>query len=298
MDRKFTLQDVLGAVVFTLLMYSFPCGVFALISSMIKSRPFSESVKSPFAFQIGKILSNTPSCLQLCLNLQNLTPTPNDFGASSMQLESKILSEITTFMKYAKYLPKKQRRETWKELVDRNKEMHLKKFPQLAEEIEAAYQFVYDKKILPSMRSLQFAGKPIEINNARLYNCCFLPINHTDAFSEVMFLLLSGTGVGYSVQRAHIEQLPPVNKPTKTRRYLVGDSIEGWADAVKVMITAYMKGKALPIYDFSDIRPKGALLLTSGGKAPGPEPLKDCLHSIQKMLDRKQNGEHYIVDPF
>jgi len=209
-----------------------------------------------------------------------------------MQLEAKILSEITTFMKYSKYLPKKQRRETWKELVDRNKDMHLKKFPQLTKEIEEAYQFVYDKKILPSMRSLQFAGKPIEINNARLYNCCFLPINHTDAFSEVMFLLLSGTGVGYSVQRNHVEQLPPVNKPSKSRRYLVGDSIEGWADAVKVMITAYMKGKALPLYDFSDVRPKGALLLTSGGKAPGPEPLKDCLHNIQKIFDRKQNGEH------
>jgi ribonucleoside-triphosphate reductase len=209
-----------------------------------------------------------------------------------MQLEAKILSEITTFMKYAKYLPKKQRRETWKELVDRNKDMHLKKFPQLAEQIEEAYQFVYDKKILPSMRSLQFAGKPIEINNARLYNCCFLPIDHTDAFSEVMFLLLSGTGVGYSVQRAHVEKLPEINKPTKSRRYLVGDSIEGWADAVKVMIAAYMKGKALPLYDFSDVRPKGALLLTSGGKAPGPEPLKDCLHNIQKIFDRKQNGEH------
>jgi len=169
--------------------------------------------------------------------------------------------------------------------------MHLEKFPKLADEIEAAYQFVYDKKVLPSMRSLQFAGKPIQINNARLYNCCFLPINHTDAFSEVMFLLLSGTGVGYSVQRNHIEQLPPVNKPIKSRRYLVGDSIEGWADAVKVMIEAYMKGKSLPEYDFSDIRPKGALLLTSGGKAPGPEPLKDCLHNIQKIFDRKQNGE-------
>lgn len=208
-----------------------------------------------------------------------------------MQLESKILSEITTFMKYAKYLPKKQRRETWKELVDRNKAMHLEKFPKLTDEIEAAYEFVYDKKVLPSMRSLQFAGKPININNARLYNCCFLPINHTDAFSEVMFLLLSGTGVGYSVQKNHVEQLPVVNKPSKSRRYLVGDSIEGWADAVKVMIEAYMRGKALPEYDFSDVRPKGALLLTSGGKAPGPEPLKDCLHNIQKILDRKNNGE-------
>jgi ribonucleoside-triphosphate reductase len=208
-----------------------------------------------------------------------------------MLLESKILSDITTFLKYAKFLPKKQRRETWKELVDRNKKMHLEKFPNLAEQIEAAYEFVYDKKVLPSMRSLQFAGKPIQINNARLYNCCFLPINHTDAFSEVMFLLLSGTGVGYSVQKNHVEQLPPINRPTKTRRYLVGDSIEGWADAVKMLVESYMRGKAYPEFDFSDVRPKGALLLTSGGKAPGPEPLKDALHHIQKIFDRKQNGE-------
>jgi len=210
---------------------------------------------------------------------------------SKMELPVKILSDITVFMKYAKFNDKKNRRENWNELVDRNKEMHLQKFPQLKDEIENAYQFVYDKKILPSMRSLQFAGKPIAINNARLYNCCFLPVDHTDAFSEVMFLLLSGTGVGYSVQRHHVEQLPEINKPTKSRRYLVGDSIEGWADAIKVMIGAYMKNKAMPIYDFSDVRPKGAMLLTSGGKAPGPEPLKDCLHNVQKILDRKNNGE-------
>jgi len=211
-----------------------------------------------------------------------------------MLLESKLLSDITTFMKYSKYVPEKQRRETWNELVDRNKQMHVEKFPHLVEEIEAAYKFVYDKKILPSMRSLQFAGKPIGINNARLYNCCFLPIDHSDAFSEVMFLLLSGTGVGYSVQRQHVEKLPEINKPVKTRRYLVGDSIEGWADAVKVLMAAYMKGKPLPLYDFRDIRQKGALLLTSGGKAPGPEPLKDALHNIQKILDRKENGEQLL----
>ena len=208
-----------------------------------------------------------------------------------MQLESKLLSEITTFMKYAKYVPSKQRRETWTELVDRNKNMHLEKFPQLKEEIDAAYKFVYDKKILPSMRSLQFAGKPVDLNNTRLYNCCFLPVDHSDAFSEIMFLLLSGTGVGYSVQRQHVEKLPEINKPTKSRRYLVADSIEGWADAVKVLVTAYMKGKAYPLFDFRDIRPKGAMLITAGGKAPGAEPLKDCLHNIQKVLDRKANGE-------
>lgn len=212
-------------------------------------------------------------------------------GEAQMLLESELLSQITTFMKYAKHVPEKKRRETWTELVDRNKQMHLEKFPHLKEEIDAAYTFVYDKKILPSMRSLQFAGKPISINNARLYNCCFLPIDHVDAFSEVMFLLLSGTGVGYSVQRQHVEKLPEITKPSKTRRYLVGDSIEGWADAVKVLVAAYMKGKPLPLFDFRDVRAKGALLLTSGGKAPGPEPLKDCLHNIQKVFDRKQNGE-------
>jgi ribonucleoside-triphosphate reductase (thioredoxin) len=208
-----------------------------------------------------------------------------------MLLESQILSEVTTFMKYAKFIPEKQRRETWEELVDRNKNMHIERYPHLADEIEAAYQFVYDKKVLPSMRSLQFAGKPIDLNNARLYNCCFLPIDHPDAFSEVMFLLLSGTGVGYSVQSQHVEKLPAINKPTRTRRYLVGDSIEGWADAVKVLVSAYMRGKAMPVFDFRDIRPKGAMLITSGGKAPGPEPLKDALHNIQKIFDRKQNGE-------
>jgi ribonucleoside-diphosphate reductase alpha chain len=208
-----------------------------------------------------------------------------------MLLEQELLSQVTTFMKYSKYLPEHQRRETWTELVDRNKNMHLNKFPQLKDEIDAAYEFVYNKKILPSMRSLQFAGKPVDLNNTRLYNCCFLPVDHADAFSEIMFLLLSGTGVGYSVQRQHVEKLPEINKPTKSRRYLVADSIEGWADAVKVLVTAYMKGKAYPLFDFRDIRPKGAMLITAGGKAPGAEPLKDCLHNIQKVLDRKANGE-------
>ena len=208
-----------------------------------------------------------------------------------MQLESKILSEIAAFMKYAKFIPEQHRRESWEEMVDRNKNMHIEKYPELKDEIEDAFQYVYDKKVLPSMRSVQFAGRPIELNNTRLYNCCFLPMNHTDAFSEVMFLLLSGTGVGYSVQRHHVEQLPAIRKPLKTRRYLVGDSIEGWADAVKVLMESYMAGKSLPTFDFRDIRPKGALLITSGGKAPGPEPLKDALHNIKKILDRKEDGE-------
>ena len=206
--------------------------------------------------------------------------------------ESQILSEITTHLKYAKFVPEENRRETWYNLVTRNKEMHLKKFPHLAKEIEAAYQYVYDKKVLPSMRSMQFAGKPIEINNARIFNCSYLPIDDFRAFSEIMFLLLSGCGVGYSVQSHHVEQLPEIRKPLKSKRYLVGDSIEGWADAVRMLTKAYFgQTSTAPIFDFRDIRAKGASLITVGGKAPGPEPLKIALIHMQAILDRKNDGE-------
>jgi ribonucleoside-diphosphate reductase alpha chain len=142
------------------------------------------------------------------------------------------------------------------------------------------------------MRSLQFAGKPIEINNSRIFNCSYLPIDDWRSFSEVMFLLLSGCGVGYSVQKHHIEKLPEIRIPRKTRRFLVGDSIEGWADAIKVLMKSYYGiTAARPIFDFRDIRPKGAELITVGGKAPGSEPLKECLFQIQKVLDRKNDGE-------
>ena len=210
-----------------------------------------------------------------------------------MDISQSILSDITVYMKYAKFNPEIERRETWTELVDRNKAMHLKKFPELAEEIENAYKFVYDKKALPSMRSMQFAGKPIEISPNRIYNCAYLPIDDWRAFGETMFLLLGGTGVGYSVQKHHVEALPEIRKPDpkKHRRFLIGDSIEGWADAVKVLVRSYFEGGSSINFDFSDIRPKGAQLITSGGKAPGPQPLKECLIKIQGILDSKQNDD-------
>ena len=214
-----------------------------------------------------------------------------------MDISQKILSDIVIHNKYAKYIPQKQRRETWEELVTRNKVMHQSKFPKLKKEIEEAYKLVYDKKVLPSMRSLQFAGKPIEINNSRIFNCSYLPIDDWRAFSEVMFLLLSGCGVGYSVQNHHVDKLPEIKVPTKDRRFLVGDSIEGWADAVKVLMKSYFGvSSSRPKFDFRDVRQKGAELVTVGGKAPGPEPLKECLIQIQKVLDRKKDGEHLSPD--
>ena len=210
-----------------------------------------------------------------------------------MEISNQILSEITVYMKYAKYLPELNRRESWEELVTRNMNMHIKKYPALREEIETAYQFVYDKKVLPSMRSLQFGGKPIEISPNRIYNCAYLPIDDYRAFAEAMFLLLGGTGVGYSVQKHHVDALPEIRKPNpkKTRRYLIADSIEGWADAVKVLVKSYFEGGSTYSFDFSDIRAKGARLVTSGGKAPGPQPLKECLIKLQGILDAKEDGD-------
>ena len=210
-----------------------------------------------------------------------------------MEISNQILSEITVYMKYAKYLPELNRRESWEELVTRNMNMHIKKYPALREEIETAYQFVYDKKVLPSMRSLQFGGKPIEISPNRIYNCAYLPIDDYRAFAEAMFLLLGGTGVGYSVQKHHVDALPEIRKPNpkRTRRYLIADSIEGWADAVKMLVKSYFEGGSSYSFDFSDIRAKGARLVTSGGKAPGPQPLKECLIKLQGILDAKEDGD-------
>ena len=219
-----------------------------------------------------------------------MSSTKDKFGAN---IASNILSDITIHMKYAKYLPALNRRETWDELVARNMNMHIKKFPALEQEIRDTYNFVYLKKILPSMRSMQFAGKPIEISPSRMYNCAFAPIDDYRVFAEIMFLLLGGTGMGYSVQTHHVDKLPEILKPIagKTRRFLIGDSIEGWSDSISVLMKAYFQSGSRPLFDYRDIRAKGARLVTSGGKAPGPQPLKECHIKIEGILDSKKNGE-------
>ena len=182
-----------------------------------------------------------------------------------MDLEKKILSDVTVHMKYARYLEENRRRENWQELVIRNKNMHIKKFPSLQREIENAYQLVHQKKILPSMRSMQFGGKPIEVSPNRIFNCAYAPVDNYHVFSEIMFLLLGGTGTGYSVQKHHVEKLPLIRKPSekRSRRFLIGDSIEGWSDAVKALVASYFKGTSRLRFDFSDLSYCGC---SSGGR--------------------------------
>jgi ribonucleoside-triphosphate reductase len=209
-----------------------------------------------------------------------------------MQLNQEILSNLIVYMKYARYLPELNRRETWPEICSRYEDMMIEKYPHLKVDINYWMKFVYDRKVLPSMRAMQFAGTAIKRNNSRIYNCAYLPIDDIRAFSETLFLLLGGTGVGYSVQYHHVEKLPPIKKAEKSKKFLIGDSLEGWADAVKVLLKAYFGfSKYMPVFDYSDIRPKGARLVTAGGKAPGPEPLKICIAHVQAILDRKADGE-------
>lgn len=209
-----------------------------------------------------------------------------------MQLNQRILSDLIIHMKYARYIHELQRRELWPEICERYATMLIKRYPAMEGEIRSQMRFVLDKKVLPSMRAMQFAGTAIERNNSRIYNCAYMPVDDIRAFSEAMFLLLGGTGVGFSVQTEHVDNLPPIRKALKRRRFLVGDSLEGWADAVKVLMKGYFGiSNYIPDFDYSDIRAKGARLVTAGGKAPGPEPLKLCIAHLTAILDRKSEGQ-------
>ena len=220
----------------------------------------------------------------------------------------QILSDVVVYTKYAKFQKDLNRRETWEEIDIRYITMLIKRYgakgddliwqtadpselSPMSQEIVSNSSYIFNKKVLPSMRALQFAGVAIEKNEARGYNCSYMPIDDYRAFSELMFLLLGGTGAGYSVQRHHVAELPPITKPTKEAKYLIGDSIEGWADAVKQLMKAYLgKTKVKPRFDFSDIREKGAMLVTAGGKAPGPDPLRIALMKIEIVLKGKEEG--------
>jgi len=169
--------------------------------------------------------------------------------------------------------------------------MHIRRFPFLEKEIREKYKGVYAFQYLPSMRSLQFGLDAIEKNHSRIYNCAYVPLVDVDTFGEIMFLLLSGCGVGFSCRTYHVDLLPTVKEIKAVEGYQIGDSIEGWADAVKRLLAGYLVTGAKPAFDYSAIRPEGAELKTSGGKAPGPEPLKRSLEAIEKILASKKAEE-------
>jgi ribonucleoside-triphosphate reductase len=201
-----------------------------------------------------------------------------------MNESNKLLSDLVAFRTYARYIPHIQRRETLEETINRNMMMQLEKFPQLSRDIVKAFDNVHALRVMPSMRGLQFAGDAVLKNNARQYNCSYLPINDVRGFGESLFLLLSGVGVGFSVQQSHVSQLPKVQEPREEGFFQVHDSIIGWAQSLDMLMEAYMFGRIKPVFDFSKVRPKGSYLVTTGAKAPGPEPLKFMLSLVESKL--------------
>ena len=201
-----------------------------------------------------------------------------------MDQSNKLLSDLVSFRTYAKYLQPLARRETLEETINRDMVMHLEKFPKLSQDIIKAFDNVHALKVMPSMRGLQFAGEAVLKNNIRQYNCSYLPINDIRCFGETLFLLLSGVGVGFSVQKAHVNQLGKVQQPREEGTYVAHDSIIGWAQALDQLIDAYFLGRIRPVFDLSNIRAKGSYLVTTGAKAPGPEPLRVMLAEVERRL--------------
>lgn len=209
-------------------------------------------------------------------------------------LSSNTVSELSNYIftsKYSQYKEELKRRETWDECVDRVRDMHLRRFAYLPDEDQAeisnAFELVRAKKVLPSARSLQYAGQAIEKNNVRIFNCATRHIDSIVAFGEYFFMLLSGCGVGVGITRRHLDKLPPfASRSGKTFTYQIPDSIEGWSDSLKVMLHCYLVSGDSIEFDYSLIRPKGAPLKTSGGVAPGPDGLRAAHERIKKILDR------------
>jgi len=227
------------------------------------------------------------------------------------------LQDFIAISRYARYSSELRRRETWAEAISRVGDMHLAHYPDLSlsdaslaalsagdvtaedlsrigrlgrlhEAIEAAFASAERREVLPSMRSLQFGGEAVLNKHARIYNCAFTYIDRLEAFRETLYLLLCGCGVGFSVQREHVAKLPalaPLRSNSPVSTFVVPDTIEGWADALHELMAAAVAGRRV-IFDYSTVRPAGAPLRTSGGKAPGPEPLFHSLTRIEHIVQR------------
>ena len=215
-------------------------------------------------------------------------------------MSSKSLSDYTFISRYARYNRDLKRRETWHEAVERVKNMHLKKFPMVADEINWCFEHVHNKVALGSQRALQFGGDPILKKEARIYNCSAGYCDRPRFFQEATWLLLCGCGVGVSVTKNHVDKLPNFHQGLEsskdfegTRVFVIEDSIEGWADSFGVLLASYLPhpdfqdyyGKKV-IFDYSKIRDQGASLSYGIGKAPGPMPLRNSLEKCRELLNK------------
>lgn len=204
-------------------------------------------------------------------------------------MSKEFLSKLVHYRTYAKYLPEELRRESRDETIKRNMDMHIRKFPQLAEPIEKAYEQVYAGRVVPSMRSFQFAGEAIERRNNRMFNCSFINITKFRDFADLFYMSMSGVGVGFSVKKTHIKSLPAIPEGAVEAPYVIADSAEGWCDSLMELF----RNPDLQ-FDYTTIRPMGAPLST-GGTASGPKALIK-MHANVRAILRKAVGRQ--LTPF
>ena len=221
--------------------------------------------------------------------------------------KQQLLSDFKFYSSYSKFKKEDERMETWGEAIDRVMQMHYKKYqnkitPELQEYLDFATKQYKEKRILGSQRALQFGGDSILKHEMKQFNCLVSYCDRIEFFKEAMYLLLGGCGVGFSVQSLHLEKLPMIGKRIEgVKTFLIEDSIEGWADAIGVLLASYSLSdiKFQEYYgyridfDYSNIRPKGSYI-SGGFKAPGYEGLKNSLTKIQELLDKEINGNVQI----
>ena len=183
--------------------------------------------------------------------------------------------KVIAASRYARFIPELKRRESWEETVDRMVNYHKSKNEGLDKEFKEIREAVLNLEIMPSMRLMMSAGEACDRDNIAAYNCSYLAINNKRAFSEALYILMNGTGVGFSCERQEISKLPEIPKDISNCDdvIVVGDSKLGWAKSFKKLLSSLWEGD-IPKIDYSNVRPAGARLKTFGGRASGPEPLK------------------------
>ena len=191
--------------------------------------------------------------------------------------------------RYARYLPEENRRETWEETVDRMVNYLSSKNKGLTKEFKEIREAVLNLEIMPSMRLMMSAGEACERDNIAAYNCSYLAMNNKRAFSEALYILMNGTGVGFSCERQEISKLPSIPETISNCDdvIVVGDSKLGWAKSFKKLLSSLWEGD-IPTIDYTQVRPAGARLKTFGGRASGPEPLKRLFDFVIETFKHAQ----------
>lgn len=233
------------------------------------------------------------------LTIHNQAQRVYKLAQESKQHFRNPLGEFVYYRTYSRWLEHEQRRETWIETVERYINFMKKNIGDALtpEEYQEVYEAILRQEVVPSMRLLQFAGRAAEATNVCAYNCSFVAPTALEDFAEIMYVLMCGAGVGFSVERKFVSQLPTIkiqgtNKPFK---HVVADSREGWCDALTIGLSAWFNGEDVE-FDFSQLRPAGARLRTMGGKSSGPDPLKNLLSFAREKIVRKQGHALSTLD--